>query len=206
MTGSYPSYPPRDDPSPVRAADVGQGAADIGRGPEDAEMAQGARHVVRDQAADLGQGAAQAGKHTADVAKDQARNMTAEVGRQGKDLLRQAQSELRDQAGQQQQRLASGMHALSDELSSMAQNASQPAVAADLARQAAGRTRDMAQWLDGRDPEQLVEELKSFARRRPGAFLALAAATGLLAGRLTRGLAGATADQEIPDVWTEETP
>ncbi len=38
------------------------------------------------------------------------------------------------------------------------------------------------------DPASLLDEAKSFARQRPGAFLLLAAGAGVLAGRLTRGL------------------
>jgi len=42
----------------------------------------------------------------------------------------------------------------------------------------------------------VLEDVKSFARRRPGAFLALAAGAGLIAGRLTRGLAAASSDED----------
>jgi hypothetical protein len=150
--------------------------------------------VVKDQATGLSQGAAEAGKHTAETVREQASNVTAEAGRQGRDLLRQAQGQLREQAGQQQQRLASDLRAISDELSSMARQSDQPGVAADLARQAAGTTRNVARWLDDRDPGQLLEDVKGFARQRPGVFLALAAGAGLLAGRLTRGLAAEAHD------------
>jgi hypothetical protein len=36
--------------------------------------------------------------------------------------------------------------------------------------------------------------MQSFARRRPGVFLALAAGAGLMAGRLTRGMKAASKD------------
>jgi hypothetical protein len=62
-------------------------------------------------------------------------------------------------------------------------------MAAELTRQAASRLHGAASWLDSREPADLLEEVRSFARRRPGAFLLAAAATGLAAGRLTRGLA-----------------
>jgi len=59
--------------------------------------------------------------------------------------------------------------------------------ATDLAHQAADKLGDAAQWLEGRDPGSLVEEVRNLARRKPGAFLLGAAAAGVLAGRLTRG-------------------
>jgi ElaB/YqjD/DUF883 family membrane-anchored ribosome-binding protein len=144
--------------------------------------------VAKGQAAEVGQGAAEAGKHVAGVAKDQASTVVSEAGSQAKQLLGQTRSELTEQAGQQQQRLAGGLRSLSEELRSMAQNSDQPGVATDLAHQAAQRSQSLASWLEGREPGQLVTELKSFARQRPGTFLLVAAGVGLLAGRLTRGL------------------
>jgi hypothetical protein len=148
--------------------------------------------VAKEQAAAVRHGAADAGQHVADVAKDQAQSVVAEAGSQTADLLRQARSELTDQANAQQQRVARGLHALGDELQSMAQRSEQPGVATDLARQASSKTHDIASWLDSREPGQLVQELRAFARQRPGTFLLAAAGAGLLAGRLTRGVKDAS--------------
>jgi ElaB/YqjD/DUF883 family membrane-anchored ribosome-binding protein len=150
--------------------------------------------VVKDQAADLSHSSIQAGKHAADVAREQASGVVEEIGRQGRDLLGHAQDQLGEQAAQGQQRLAAELLSLSDELSSMADGSGQKGVAADLARDAASRARDAGQWLGERRPAQVVDEVQSFARRRPGAFLALAAAAGLVAGRLTRGIQAAGSD------------
>ncbi|MCW2547830.1 MAG: hypothetical protein JWN96_2290 [Mycobacterium sp.] len=144
--------------------------------------------VAKDQAASVGHGAADAGQHVAVVAKDQAAQVTAEAGRQVKDLLGQAQGQLSEQAGIQQEKLVSGLQALRDELRSMAQNADPPGVGSDVARQAADRAGSIAGWLDGREPAALLDDVTAFARRRPGAFLAAAAGIGLLAGRLTSGI------------------
>jgi hypothetical protein len=70
----------------------------------------------------------------------------------------------------------------------MARASDQPGVASDLVRQAAERSSSIASWLDGRDPGSLLDEVKSFARQRPGTFLLLAAGAGVLAGRLSRSL------------------
>jgi len=148
--------------------------------------------VAKEQAAAVRHGAADAGQHVADVAKDQAQSVVAEAGSQTADLLGQARSELSDQANAQQQRVARGLHALGDELQSMARRSEQPGVATDLARQASSKTHDIASWLDSREPGQLVQELRAFARQRPGTFLLAAAGAGLLAGRLTRGVKDAS--------------
>ena len=155
---------------------------------------QGTTQVAKDQASDLGNSSIQAGKHVADVAREQASDVAAEAGRQGRDLLQQAQGQMEEQAARGQRRVAERLLSLSGELRSMAANFGQGGVAADVVQQAAARVGDAGQWLDAHEPGQVVHEVQSFARRRPTAFLLLAAAAGLVAGRLTRGLKDATAD------------
>jgi hypothetical protein len=156
---------------------------------------QGTADMVRDQAAGLGHSGAAAGQHAAGVAREQAAEVAAEAGRQGKDLLRDAQGQLAQQAASAQQRLAAGLRALGDELSSMAGRDDQPGAAGSVAREAASRARLAGQWLDAREPAQVLDDVRAFARRRPGAFLAAALAAGMAAGRLTRGLAAAHGDE-----------
>jgi hypothetical protein len=48
--------------------------------------------------------------------------------------------------------------------------------------------------LQNREPAELLEEIRSFARRKPGMFLLGAAAAGVLAGRLTSGVKAAHSD------------
>ena len=48
--------------------------------------------------------------------------------------------------------------------------------------------------LQNREPAELLDEVRSFARRKPGMFLLGAAAAGILAGRLTSGVKAAHSD------------
>ncbi|MDQ1744553.1 MAG: hypothetical protein QOE23_2892 [Pseudonocardiales bacterium] len=165
-------------------------------GATESDSGAGTVDVAKGQAAEVGQGAKEAGQHVAGVAKDQAANVGAEASRQAKDLLSQAGSELSQQASQQQQRLAQGIRALSDELHKMTQPGEQSSgPATDLAKQGAQRGHDLASWLEQREPREVLDEITAFARRRPGTFLLLAAGAGLLAGRMTRGLKEAASDQ-----------
>jgi len=157
------------------------------------ETQQDTTQVVKDQATDLANSSVQAGKHVGDVAREQASGVVAEAGHQGRNLVEQAQGQLHEQAAEGQQRLAQKLLSLSDELRSMAQNSNQ-GVAVDVTQQAASRVRDAGHWLEKREPRQVVNEVQSFARRRPAVFLVLAAGAGLVAGRLTRGLKDAAAD------------
>ena len=157
------------------------------------ETQQDTTQVVKDQASDLANSSVQAGKHVGDVAREQASGVAAEAGRQGRNLVEQAQGQLHEQAAGGQQRIAQKLLSLSDELRSMTENANQ-GVAVDVTQQAASRVRDAGHWLEKREPRQVVNEVQSFARRRPAMFLVLAAGAGLVAGRLTRGLKDASAD------------
>ena len=149
--------------------------------------------VAKQQAAQVGDSAAQAGGQVAGVAKDQAANVAAEAKTQAKNLIGQTREELIGQAGQQQQRVASGLRSLGTELQQMASSSDQDGPATQAARKASEAISTAAGWLEDREPGQVMTEVQRFARQRPGMFLAMAAGAGLLAGRLTRGL---TADSQ----------
>jgi hypothetical protein len=144
--------------------------------------------VARDEAAGVGQHAREAGGQVAQTASDQARQVAAETSRQARDLLSEAQGQASDQASVQQQKAAQQLHSVADELGQMAANGGQSGVATEFARQAADRMHGAASWIEQREPADLLDEVRNFARRRPGAFLIGAAVAGLAAGRLTRGL------------------
>jgi hypothetical protein len=128
------------------------------------------------------------------VAKQEATNVAHEAKYQAKDLYHQSRQELMEQAAAQQSRAADGLRSIHRELHSMASNSEEPGVGTDLVRQAASRAGSFADWLDARDPGSLLEEVKGYARRKPGAFLAIAAGAGLLAGRLSLSLAANASD------------
>ncbi len=86
----------------------------------------------------------------------------------------------------------------------MARAGDQSGVAAGLVDDVAKRAHDAASWLDSRDPGSLLEEARSFARRRPGAFLAIAAGVGVVAGRLSRSLVDEHRDESSGSSGTAE--
>ena len=157
-------------------------------GTPDGRDQSSATDVAKDQAGQVADTAKQAGAQVAGTVKEQAGQVTAEAGKQAKQLLSQAQSEITEQAAVTQQRVADGLHALADELTGMTRNSDQDGPATDLARQAADKAHKAAGWLADRDPGTLLDEVRSFARRKPGTYLAIALGAGVLAGRLTRGL------------------
>ncbi|MGO4189664.1 hypothetical protein [Pseudarthrobacter sp. TAF60_1] len=150
--------------------------------------------AAKTEASQVANQAAGAAQDVAQTAKAEAANVATEVKTNARDLLHQAKSDLTSQAGTQQQKVAEGMRSISTELRAMADASNEPGVASDLVRQAADRSQSVASWLDGRDPGSLLNEVKSFARQRPGTFLLLAAGAGVLAGRLGRSLQAGAPD------------
>ncbi|MBT2520277.1 hypothetical protein [Arthrobacter sp. ISL-28] len=184
--GSYP------ETAAPQYSDAQNPAAQNMFGVEEPATSKG--ETAKEESADVARQATDSARAVATTAKTEAANVAAEAKSSARDLLYQAKSELTDQAVSQQQKAASGLRALSDELHSMALTSDQPGIASDLVRQAAERSSAAATWLDGRDPGSLLDEVKSFARQRPGTFLLLAAGAGVLAGRLARGLGAGAPD------------
>jgi hypothetical protein len=152
--------------------------------------------VARNEAANVKDTAAQAGSQVASTAADQAREVAAETQRQAKDLLDQGRAQLKDQTITQQQKAAQGLTSLAQELRGLAVGTSSgaPGPARDLLQQASGVVETLAGKLQNREPAQLLDEVRAFARRKPGMFLLGAAAAGVLAGRLTRGVQAVHSD------------
>jgi hypothetical protein len=153
---------------------------------------------AQEKAAQVGQTAKDSGGQVAQTAAEQVKTVAAEAGRQTRDLLGEARGQLTEQAGSQQQKAVSGLRGLVDELQSMAEKGGQTGPATELAQQASDRVRRAADWLEQRQPGDLLDELRRWARSRPGAFLAGAALAGVLAGRLTRGVVAASSSDAEP--------
>jgi hypothetical protein len=159
-------------------------------------------YEVKDQAAEAANAGKEAAGQVAQTAVEHAQEVKDEAVRQARDLAGEARQQLSSQASQQHQALVSNLRSLGSELGSMTQSTQgQSGVATELVGQAKDRIDGLANWLEGREPGQLLDEARTFARRRPGTFLLGALAAGVVAGRLTRGVvASHTSDDSSPEV------
>jgi hypothetical protein len=222
MSNSYPVNPPSSSGLPegetVVTTDTVIGVETVGTAGETSGSSTSKTDVAKEQAGQVAGQAADAGKHVAGVAKDEARNVAAEAKTQARqvasetkyqvrDLLSQASSEVRQQASTQQQRAATGVRSLTDQLQGLASgNPPESGMVTDLLSQATTRLQDVADWLEAREPGDLLQEVKDFAARRPGTFIAIAAVAGVVAGRVTRGVVGAVQDEKEERAATESVP
>lgn len=161
-------------------ASTGSTGSDAGSGKADA-----AKGAAQDVAGDAKEKAA----NVAGTAKEQASKVASEATDHAKQLYGQASENLKQQAGEQQQRAAGGLRSLGEQLGRMAENDDEQGVASKVVRDLSGRATSAAGFLENRDPGSLLDEVKTFAAKRPGTFIAIAAGAGLLAGRLTKALA-----------------
>lgn len=194
-------------------AHVGTGGTDSGSGSTEssgstgstdsgaADTAKAKAGAAKDEAADVAGDAKSAASDVAGSAKEQASKVASEATGQAKQLFGQASGELKEQAGAQQEKAAAGLRQVGDQLGSMADGADS-GVAGELVRTLSGRAHGVAGWLEGRDPGSLLEDVKSYAARKPGTFIAIAAVSGLLAGRVVKSL---TAEAKDEKAATEET-
>ena len=86
-------------------------------------------------------------------------------------------------------------------------------LAAGVAAEVADRARSLSRQLDQREPSEILDDVRRFARQRPGTFLLGALAAGVVVGRLLRGTKDAVEAAEAeeppgvtPRITTGVTP
>ena len=123
----------------------------------------------------------------AGTAREEAAQVGEELSEQARSLLEETRGQLQDQAQTQVERLSETLRRFGAQGQALAEG--RPSQAGPLpayVRDAAGRLEQLADDVDTRGVEGLVDDLQSFARRRPGVFLLGAAAVGFGVGRLIR--------------------
>ncbi|MFJ6042557.1 hypothetical protein [Brachybacterium paraconglomeratum] len=171
-------WSPPPTPGPVGGVDSSSSS--------DRSKTDQAKGAAREVATDA-QGA---GRAVAETAKSEAASVKEDAAREGRKLWDETTSTLSTQATDQMNRAAGTVRTFTDDLGRMARGEQPEAgLATELTGQLTDRTEALATWLEHHEPADLLDEVQRFARRRPAAFLAIAAGIGFAAGRLTRGVA-----------------
>lgn len=131
-------------------------------------VSEGARHVASETAHQTGELAGDAWGHA-------------------RGLMADARGEVMAQADTQSRRAAGGLRTLSGQLQALGDgrpsDAGRPG---EMIRSASTRLTGLADKLEQDGLAAVSDDLARFARRRPGAFLALCAGAGFAAGRIAR--------------------
>jgi len=206
MTDAYQPNDPLARPTPVPpeaeavivtpVVPTASGTTGGGKASDVKDKASDVKDTAKEEASKVKDTAADAGRHVADTTKEEAKRVGAEAKQQARQLLDQSMGELKGQAKTQQHRAAEGVRTFSDDLRKMASGeGGGDGFAAQVANEVSDRVSTAAQWLEDREPADLLEELKRFARRRPGTFIAISGVAGLLVGRLARNMASEAKDE-----------
>lgn len=131
--------------------------------------------------------AMQGTRGVATEAADQMSSVVGQAKEQMQSLMGDTRAEALQQAETQAAKAAEGLRSLSQQFAAVAQGRIEEApqlqqyLSTAQQRLSAAATR-----LEERGPQGLLDDLASFARRRPGMFLLCAAGAGFAAGRLVR--------------------
>lgn len=165
-----------------------------------------AAQAAQDEAGQVAGKAQDAAREVTDTAREEARQVAGEATEHIKSLGASAQDELFSQASTQQKRLAEQSRTVTDDIHRISRGERpQSDLVAKFVSMAAQRAEDFTTQLENKEPKDLLNDVRRFAARRPGAFLAIAAGVGLVAGRLTRGLSDGD-DDEDEDQAVSSTP
>lgn len=125
-------------------------------------------------------------------AKEEMRAVTGQAREQARQLAGQARHEMRQQADSQTGRMAGGLRTFASQLQAAVDGDTEHAGSIpDMAREATGRLESLADRMETRGFDGMIDDVQRFARRRPGTFLAGAAVLGFAAGRMLRGMQAA---------------
>lgn len=173
------------------------GSSPLG-GPTDTTSTPGASETgqqAKQQATDLTASARDQARDVAGTAKEEAGHVVEQAKSATGDVLREAQSTFRDQAQTQTHRLAGVLNSVGEDFDALLQGRPQEAgQIGEYAQRFQGQVSDLAGRVDELGFDGVVREVQRFARRRPGAFLALSAGVGFLVGRMARGVRDASQD------------
>ncbi|WP_139227837.1 hypothetical protein [Nocardioides alpinus] len=162
-----------------------------------------------DKAKEAASTAAAQGQHVAGTAKDEALNVAGTATEQARNVLGDAKqhvsAQVSDQAVTQRDQLSQTLRTFGDDLQQMVEQGPDAGLASDLTREVSDRVRALGTHLQDREPGQLLDDARDFARRRPGTFLIGALAAGVVAGRLFRATADGAAAAELADAPASTT-
>lgn len=145
--------------------------------------------------AGIAQTAGEAGRDVAREISDQVASVAQTAKQQVDQFVSQARDELRAQGETRGGQIVENLRTVGRQMSALGDGRPEEAGGvATFMRDAQQRIESYVASLDRRGPGGLLEDVTSFARRRPGAFLFACAAAGFAAGRVVRsgGMSGSS--------------
>jgi hypothetical protein len=149
--------------------------------------AQAVTHTATEQASEVGGAVREQAAEVATTARDHAADVMGNAKNEGQQVVERTRQAMEQEARQRTDELARSARRMGDGLVALAEGRPEDAgPVAGYARDAARRVDQFAERLESRGYDGVVADLSSFARRRPGVFLASAGLLGFAVGRVIR--------------------
>lgn len=169
------------------------------------EQAKQTAGQAKDAAAQVAGHGQQAAADVAATGQKAAGEVAGEAKKQASDLIGKTRAEVREQVETGRTSVVASLRGLGEQLAAMTDDVDQEGTAIEAAATARDRVRGAADWLEARDPDQILEQVRRVGRERPGVFLLTAALAGVVAGRLTRGVVATHTDTNDSDTDTGDS-
>lgn len=158
------------------------------------DQGQAVAQTAKDQGQAVARTAAEGAREVKGTVRAQAAQVRDEVAAQGRTVVDETRSKVQEQTGTQARRAAEGLSRLASEARALADGRPEEADSvrtylsqgAEKLLEAADRIHGLADDVEARGIESVLDDLQRFARRRPGAFLLGAAVAGFGVGRVVR--------------------
>ena len=155
--------------------------------------------TARAESAEVAETAKQAGKEVMSEVGEQTTSVARTAKEQFGELATQTRQELKAQSEQRGEQLAARMQTWAGQMKALVEGRVEDAgELRGLIGDAQQRLESYASSLRERGPDGVLQDVRAFARRRPGMFLLAAGATGFAIGRIVKAGGMSSAQNEGP--------
>jgi hypothetical protein len=153
----------------------------------------------------LAQSAKESSAQVAQTVKEEAANVAGEVKSQARSLAGEARDQVGGRIEQQKSTAVNALRTSADELQSLTRDGDHSRLTSELTRRAAEQAHSIADYLDTKGASEILDDVRSFARRKPGVFLLAAGLAGVVVGRVVRGTVAASSSSGTAPQLTGST-
>ena len=147
--------------------------------------------AAKGEAAEVTRAASAAASDVAVSAKEQVGQVAGEARTQVTSLTSQARDQVSEQATAQTRRMAEQARSFGEQLQALARGDATEGMATDLIRDIGERVQRLSEQLESKRPQELLDDVRTYARNKPGTFLCGALAAGFVGGRLMKAASSA---------------
>jgi hypothetical protein len=155
------------------------------------------KETAKETAAQATTSAKQVASEVTDTAKQQGRQVAGEVGAQARSVVADVRQTVAGQVRTGHGAATDQVRKFADDLGGL-NGGDSDTPAGRIVQQLSQTGHRAADYLQDRGPEGLLDDVQSFARRKPGTFLLAAAAAGFVIGRLGRSTVKAARADNTP--------